>query len=184
MASAGALPTAGAKLIDRMASRTPTPAGAARATKPPTVASAYSPEVDSAMPGAAPNAHVSRKPCAAQLAQYKTWAKSSENGTSGPLPSTLSTRTTNAGSRLRSRHESAITIAANPSTIGIAQPPSSAVRPLLAGSHDSDAKPTAPPTAVHDSISRPTEDPTETADTPSRAAPAMRTNGKPTMPGV
>src|SRR6478736_2143120 len=69
IASAGALPTAGAKLIERIASRTPTPAGAASATKPPTVASAYNPDVESESPGAAPNACDNKKPCAAQLAQ-------------------------------------------------------------------------------------------------------------------
>src|SRR6478609_12190911 len=184
MARAGALPTAGAKLIERMASRTPTPAGAARATKPPTVASAYRPDVDSAIPGEAPNARLSKNPCTAQLAQYRTWASSNENGTSGPAPSTLRTRTTNAGRRARSMHESTTTIAVNPMTIGIAQAPRRAMSPLLGGNHSKDAKPTPPPTAVHDSISRPTEDPTDTADTPSRAAPAMRTKGKPTIPGV
>src|SRR6185369_1399148 len=184
IASAGALPTAGAKLIDRIASRTPTPAGAASATKPPTVASAYRPDVESARPGAAPNARDNKKPCTAQLAQYKTCANSSANGTSGPAPSTLSTRTTNPGSRARSMHESTITMAVNPSTIGIAHAPRMAMSPLLGGDHHSDAKPTPPPTAVHESISRPTDDPTETADTPNRPAPAMRTKGKPTMPGV
>ena len=184
MPSAGALPSAGAKLTDKIASRTPTPAGAANATKPPTVASAYKPEVDSATLALAPNARESKKPCAAQVPQYKACAKSSANGTKGPVPATFSARTTKLGKHARSTHVSTMTVTLKPSTVGIAHAPSSAVSPLYSGKKNKDANPTPPPTAVQDSISSPTEEPTASAETPRRAAPAMRTKGKPTMPGV
>src|SRR5258708_7438671 len=113
-ASAGALPRAGAKLTERIASRTPTPAGAASATKPPTVANAYSPEVESARPGAAPKARLKRKPCAAQVAQYKRCATGNETGTSGPAPDTRKARTTKPGKRARSTNDDTSTRLAKP----------------------------------------------------------------------